>query len=297
MRVAKVIATCFKQKKKIENTYLVGDPVGYFGHSQNCMNTSDVINLLEFNIEREKNCNPGLDRDLIIVNSDVGSDKGNKFINDLSGTKIPGGKINCITRKNIGRSFGSYNDAFLNYRKNYEYFLFTEDDINISQNNYFKIGLDIFQNEKNCGFVAYIGITKIGRWHWKDLGLNKKTAYSCHGGTGLSSTKILNEVVNKYGHLPHYKGAEKLKDITFGEVAFPNSIIQLGYKLFDLPKDTILAIPAYDLIRNIEYKKWPTFQKKCIFIFKSKIYNIFSKTEFTLNIYLRILKAFKRAIN
>ena len=44
----------------------------------------------------------------------------------------------------------------------------------------------------------------------------------------LASTKILNKVVEKHGCLPYYKGSEKSKDITFGEVAFPNSILQFN---------------------------------------------------------------------
>ena len=50
-------------------------------------------------------------------------------INSISETIIPGGKIRCITRKNIGRSFGAFNEAFLKFRDEYDFFLFTEDDV------------------------------------------------------------------------------------------------------------------------------------------------------------------------
>jgi hypothetical protein len=294
MKVAKVIATCFTEKKNIEKTYLVGDPVGYFGHSQNCNTASDVIDLIKFNIKQEINCKPGIDRDLIIVNNNVGYDLGNKFIDEISGTKIPGGKIKCITRKNIGRSFGSYNQAFSKFRDEYDFFLFTEDDIIITKDNYFKIGIEILNKNPNNGFIAYIGITKVGSWHWKALGLNRETAFSCHGASGLTSTKILNKVFKKYGCLPYNKGSDRETDITYGEVAFPNSILQLGYELVDLPKNTILAVPAYDLMRGIEYKKWPTTLEKVFFLFKSNVYWLFSKSKFTLRLYLKLIKILKK---
>ena len=62
--------------------------------------------------------------------------------------------------------------------------LFTEDDVVILKDNYLKIGIDIWNNSPNPGFIAYIGTTKIGKWHWSQLGLNKNTAFSCHGATG-----------------------------------------------------------------------------------------------------------------
>ena len=294
MRVAKVIATCFLPKKYINKSYLVGEPLGFFGHSQRGENEDDIIKLIKFNIEKEKQCYAGVDRDLIIVNSDVNSFKGNKFISELSTTEIPGGKIICITRKNIGRSFGAYSDAFLKFRKDYDFFLFTEDDMIIAKNNYLKIGLDLWKKKNNVGFIAYIGTTKIGAWHWKDLDLHKKNAFSCHGASGLVSTKILDEVVKKHGCLPYNKGFSREKDITYGEVAFPNSILQLGYKLVDLPKNEILAIPAYDLMRGVTYKKWPNIIEKIVFLFKSRMYKIFSINKLALLIYLKCLNFLKK---
>ena len=293
MKVAKVIATCFLPKAYIPKTYLVGNPLGYFGHSQKSDSASDVIDLLKFSIAQEKLSKPGINRDLIIVNNNVDYEKGNKFIEDISETNIPFGKIKCITRENIGRSFGAYNEAFLKFRNDYDFFIFSEDDVIIAKDNYFKIGIDIWNNSPNAGFIAYICKSKIGKWHWKDLGLNESTAYSCHGATGLSSTKILNKVVEKHGCLPYYKGSEKSKDITFGEVAFPNSILQLGYRLIDLPKNMVLAIPAHDLERGLEYKKWPSIKEKLFFLFKSNIYKLFSLNKITLKLYLKIVNKIK----
>ena len=93
MKAAKVIATCFKPKEITENTRLAGNPLGYFYHSQNFTSTDEIINLLKLNIEIENKYDPGFDRDLIIVNADINSSKGNKFIEDINNQRIKRGKI------------------------------------------------------------------------------------------------------------------------------------------------------------------------------------------------------------
>ena len=57
MKAAKVIATCFAKRSFRPKTYLIGDPLGYFGHSQVFKNSEDIINLIKFNIAVEKNIN------------------------------------------------------------------------------------------------------------------------------------------------------------------------------------------------------------------------------------------------
>ena len=302
MRAVKVIATCFKPKEILEKTRLAGDPLGYFYHSQNFTNTSDIINLLKLNIDLENKYDPGFDRDIIFVNANINSSEGNKFIENINNQKIKRGKIIAYTRENFGLSFGSYNDAFKKFKKDYDYFLFTEDDWIIFKDNYLKIGIDILNKNPKAGMVSYVGVTKINKKKWNELGLKKETAYGCHGGVGLSSTKILSIVEKKYGCLPHYTKNDYRKSITYGEIRFPNSFIQIGYNLVDLPKDMIFGMPAYDYMRGIKYKKFPNFFEiiyiyylKTVFkryIFKF-IWKIVSKTELSKKIYLKIISKFK----
>ena len=293
-KVAKVIATCFKAKKVVNKTALCGDPLGFYNHSQNFTTEKDFINLINYLIDLENNSNPGCERDLIIVNSDIGSQNANNFIESLNNKKISHGKILTLNRKNIGMSYGSYSDAFIKFRNYYDYFLFTEDDMAIIRDNYLKIGLDIFKTSKDIGFLAYIGINKYTDDNrWKQPGIKKKDAISCHGATGLSSTIILNKVIQTHGCLPHHKGLDYNKSITYGEVAFPNSIIQLGYRLSELPKEIILTEPTYDLMRGIKYRRYPTILEKFYYYFKNYTYIIFSKNKFLFNIYSNLVKYIK----
>jgi hypothetical protein len=190
----------------------------------------------------------------------------------------------------------------MKYKKNYDYFLFTEDDWLIFGDNYLKIGINTLNKTKDCGMVSYVGVTKIHRSHWKSLKLNKKNAYGCHGGIGLVSTKILNKIVNNNGSLPHYKGDDYRMGVRYGELAFPNSIVKLGYKIIDLPRDKILGMPAYDYMRNIKYKKFPNFLEIANHYFrtliiksiKKKIWNIVSKRKLTREKYLNLIKIIKK---
>tara|TARA_A100001015_G_scaffold275642_1_gene333077 strand:+ start:482 stop:1318 length:837 start_codon:yes stop_codon:yes gene_type:complete len=273
MRVAKVISTCFIRRSIRQKSYLIGEPVGYFGHSQNFQSPEDVINLIKFNISEEKKFNPGVKkRDLIIVNNDVGNKKGNNFLKKLSKIKIPNGKIIVTKRKNFGMSFGAFSYAFKKFRSKYDYFLFTEDDIIVCRENYIKIGIENLKKIKNAGYLSYIHSTKVRKNYFDQLGINSKIPITCHGAIGLSSTILLNKVYKKYGELPHYHGNDYKKNITFGEVAFPNSFVQMGYKIIDFPKEYVSFVPAYDLMRGINYKKWPNFIEKNLYYIKNYIY-------------------------
>tara|TARA_B100000035_G_scaffold313027_1_gene325789 strand:+ start:1062 stop:1946 length:885 start_codon:yes stop_codon:yes gene_type:complete len=293
MKCAKVISICFIPKTKIEKTYLLGEPVGFFGHSQKSDNLNDAINNLNFLIDYENKYNPGVQRDLIIINNDIGNFEGNNYLKKISGKSINKGKIICLNRENIGRSFGAFSYAFSKFRLHYDYYLFSEDDILIFGENYFSKGIEIFNSHENPGFLAYIGKTKVGKWRWKELNLNKETAYTCHGATGLTSSVILEKVFRINNKLPHYEGSNRELDITFGEVGFPSSILKLGFELIDLPKNLILAVPLYDEMRGIKYKKFPSFTETTLYHFKKYIYNIFSINKFILKLYLRFLKKVK----
>lgn len=293
MKFAKVLSTCFKRGRVRENTELLGDPPGYFCHSQNFTTLDDTINLINYQIEMEKKYPPGVDRDLIIVNSDVGSEKGNSFIDSLNNREINNGKIISFSRKNVGLSYGAYSDAFLKFRENYDFFLFIEDDLITAKKNYLEIGYEKWKQTKDCGFVAFYGLSRVKKSWWKKADLNKFNSISAYSGCGLASTEVLNKIVNKDGFLPHnYKNIDHEDSIAYGELGLSKSIINLGYKLTEL-KNEILVMPAYDLMRGIKYKKYPGIYEKYVWIIKSKIYFIISKFPWLLKYYLKILKKIK----
>lgn len=297
MKIAKVLSTCFKRGRVREKTELLGDPPGYFSHSQNFTTVKETIELLNYQLEMEKKFPPGIERDIIIVNSDVGSLEGNSYISKLNGKKIIDGKIVTFSRNNIGLSYGAYSDAFLKFRKNYDFFLFIEDDLVTAKKDYLKIGINKWQQTDKCGFIAYYGLSKVHPGWWEKAELNKTNAISAYSGCGLSSANVLNEIVDKFGFLPHNtKGTEHEDSIAYGEIGISKCIIDLGYKLTEL-RDEILIIPAYDLMRDIKYKKYPNLLENLIWKLKSNIYSLLSKFPSILKYYLIFLKKIKKIFN
>ena len=296
MKFAKVLTTCFKRGRVRKKTELLGDPPGYFSHSQNFTTIEETINLIKYQIKMEKKYPPGMNRDLIIVNSDVGSEQGNKFIQELNNKEINDGKILTFTRKNIGLSYGAYSDAFLKFREFYDFFLFIEDDLITAKQDYLRIGFEKWNQTEACGFVAFYGLSKVKKGWWKKAGLNKNNAITAYGGCGLSSTKVLNQIVNEIGKLPHnVKGIDHTDSIAYGELGISKYIIDLGYKLTEIKKE-VLVMPAYDLMRNVKYKKYPSFFVKYSWVIKSIIYDKLSKFPKLLNFYLMIIQKIKSII-
>jgi len=191
-RNCKVIVTCFMGRKVREKTTLAGRPPGFFAHAQNFPDEESVLGLVKLNYELECQSDPGVECDTIIVNNDVGWEKGNDFLKSIDNTKTHSGRLRVLTRKNYGRSFGGYHRAFEVFKEEYDYWIFTEDDILIMKENYFQTCIKAFEEKANVGFMAILGLS--------DLGFDTYILHA-HGGVGISHTTVLNALYNKLGML------------------------------------------------------------------------------------------------
>ena len=229
--------------------------------------------------------------DVIIVNNDVGNTEGNRFLKSLNNQKIFRGRIKYLERENSGMCFGAYSTAYKVFKNSYQYFLFCEDDNVIYKKNYLKDGIDLFEKSEKCGFVPYVHSTKLAYPHRKILKLTQSESISCHGFLGLTSTYVLNKILDESGDLPFNNrlGENYCESIIKGEIALSLKIIRQGFKIFDFPKDAIMSEPAYDLMRGIQYKKWPNFIEKLKFDFKTFLYSIFSVNHTSLKKYYKFL--------
>jgi len=269
MKVAKVITTTFVPRTVREVTGLCGMPMGYFSHSQNFTTNESIIDLIKFTLETESLCKPGEVVDIIIVNNDSGWQEGIQFLNTIDGKSLGFGKIRVLNRQNIGRSFGGYNHAFKMLRSEYDYFIFTEDDILVSRDGYASLGIQYFNQTKNCGFVAYQSISSIG------LDYCTEDALHAHGGVGISHVHVLDEVVRKYGALPHadkITSQEYVDILKMGEIPFTNKIHKLGYRLTSVPEDIKLYDFAYDMMRGIDIPRFPSASRRVLTTAKMKAY-------------------------
>ena len=256
MKNCKVIATCFVGKRVQEHTKAAGNPPLMIYHAQNFPTAESALELMELNIEQERTVDPGIPCDTIIVNNDVGWEPGNNYLNSINMTPTHSGVIRILHRENWGRSFGAYNEAYQKFRNDYEYWIFTEDDILINGDNYFKIARDTYNRNATTGFVAFQGVTNDGLDG--ETGDHVKHA---HSGAGLTHIRILNELNEKFGKLPHQDRTQSQTyddNIRYGEIAFTNEIFKLGYELVTVESEHPLYWFAYDYMKGIRIDAKPT---------------------------------------
>ena len=265
MKACKVITTSFVGRKVRLKTIIQGNPPLKCGHSQNFPTKESVLDLVKLIFEEEKRVNCGIDMDTIIVNNNTGWLKGNNYLDTINNSETFNGKILIIHRENYGRSFGGYNKAFEVFKNDYDYWVFTEDDILINGDMYYKKSLDQFLSEPDIGFLAFQGISYNGLDG--DIGENVLHA---HGGVGLSSKEVLQELYEHHGSLPYAKeeiSQEYASIIKNGEIAFTNKIHSLGYKLKPLDKHYPLHWYAWDMISGISNKSY-ILSKKRVLLFR-----------------------------
>jgi hypothetical protein len=208
----KIISVCFKDGGDVRTN------VEYPAHNQTCGKSEDMLKMVKDLYEVEVNQDAGCPVDIYFVNSDAGYTEGNEWLASIDCAPTKNGHIYVITRENIGGSFGAYNFAFDLLKDKYNYFLFTEEDLFIFGKDYYKKAVERYEDAR-VGFLAFIGVAKRGPIH-------------CHGGVGLVSRDVLNDVVAVHGELPHSKLLFDKQDvIRKGEIPFTNSMHLLGYSL------------------------------------------------------------------
>lgn len=288
MKFLKIIASSFSPRSVREKTRLTGRPLGFFAHSQNFQNEDDIINLLKYHLTTcekiEPTKEPNYKVDILIVssNSQDLSIKALDYMHSITGKEYKYGKILTLLRSEVGRQFGSFDEGYQMYKKDYDFFIFQEDDMICHIQNYIDIALEYWADTKECGFVPFLGSTKIHRRHRKALGIKKDIITSCHGAHGMSDSVTLDMITKQYGRLPYNdKNNEFTDHLRFGEIMFTYSIKLLGKRFAQLNSNEILVAPAYDLMRGLEIKATPNFLDKLNYymdyLFKRHIYRLLDK--------------------
>ena len=134
MKIAKIISTSFHPRSIRLKTLLCGSPPVYTLGSQNFTTKENIKDLILFQIEKEKKCDPGKNVDLVFVNNNIGSEWGNYFIDSLNNLQLQHGKVLTIqNNSNLGWSYGAYNKGYQTLNEYYDYFIFVEDDMIIAK--------------------------------------------------------------------------------------------------------------------------------------------------------------------
>ena len=149
--------------------------------------------------------------------------------------KIKNTDVEVIVRENYGMSYAANNDVYEKYRTDFDYYIFTEDDYYFNQHNFDRYLVNKFNSYNNIGFLsAMVSNPAWGFFH-----------DTPHAGNsvGITSSKILEELYNKFGFLPHsrktYGNSEEIYESneTDGQVAQTHEIFKMGYNLFDVRED------------------------------------------------------------
>jgi hypothetical protein len=237
----KVITTCFTGAHDIRTHY--DRQLSYPDHYQNVSSPAEALDQLKQIIELEKQFEPGVPVDLIIVNNNTGFTPGNSYLDSINENKTRWGTIRVLHRENIGWSFGGFNHAYQVYKNDYDYWLFTEDDIIVGGNMYYRKLIDKFKEDKMNGFVSLVKVC--------DHSYGKH----CGGGVGLTHKDVLYRVDKIHGCLPYYHYplndnssviSNRQNIITAGEVPFTHFIHLMNYNLVDYGNAT-----EWDLEKNL----------------------------------------------
>jgi len=213
VRSCKVVAISFLDGRDCRNN------VDFPAHNQSESTSEDIRRMVEDVYDLEVRQDAGVPLDVYFINNDVGYERGNKWLDEINGTKTENGNLHVLHRKNLGGSFGAYDYAFQLLKNKYDYFLFTEDDLLIFGDQYYRKAINTFE-KYNLGFLAFIDVER------------KRNKVHAHGGVGLTSTKILEQVSLRNGSLPYFVGEwDKPKVIRDGEIPFTNIIHEMGYAL------------------------------------------------------------------
>jgi hypothetical protein len=140
--------------------------------------------------------------------------------------KIKNSKVEVTFRENIGMSYGAFSDIFKSNLSRYDYYIFNEDDYVFINPNWDTYLVNKFESIKNCGYLSMIVSSE-------DSGYPKHASHS----SGISSYKILKQVLDKFGELPHSKNNTYSNNEWEGQIRQTNEIVKLGYDIFDVRDD------------------------------------------------------------
>lgn len=146
--------------------------------------------------------------------------------------KIKNCKVEVTFRENIGMSYGAFSDIFKSNLDRYDYYIFNEDDYVFINPNWDTYLVNKFESNKNCGYLSMIVS-------------QQNSVYPKHAShsTGISSYKILKELFDKFGELPHAKNSTYSNNEWEGQVKQTNEIVNLGYDIIDVGEDyTVLFL-------------------------------------------------------
>lgn len=209
----------------------------WFGFRRSSTKTYDTDRLAYFktHVSHLQEFSHNLDKIVFVVNLEEAERSLFEESKKLVPRMIGGAEVEIVERINIGLSYGAWSDTFGRYRNEYDYFIFTEDDYYFNIDNFDRYLVNKFNMMSNSGYLCMFTINPTPE-HPDD-------AIHAGNSVGISSTKVLNEVWERHGCLPHSTidskdPFERYHDgQEYGQVGQTHAIYQLGYNIWDVRDD------------------------------------------------------------
>ena len=131
-----------------------------------------------------------------------------------------------LHRKNIGLSYGGYNDAFKQF-PDFDYYIFMEDDYCYVKDNFDEILIDLFNQKPNCGYLC--GYVRNPNIHRYDAQYGPMHAGNSNG---ITKREVIEKIIKKYGEMPHNKGVQYEEQ--GGQIQWSRAFLDVGMNLYDI---------------------------------------------------------------
>lgn len=144
------------------------------------------------------------------------------LINSL--TSIKSTPIVVLRRPNLGLSYGSLSDVYVKYRRDFDYYLFQEDDVCYAQHNFDDKWRSLVEEKPQCGFFCAV----ISNYLMRHAGV----------GCGIIRSDALEKVFEKNHRLPYCNDCRNEsqygRNEVDGQIGLSQAIIAEGFELHDL---------------------------------------------------------------
>jgi len=159
----------------------------------------------------------------------VEDDENVSSLRQLFPEKFQKATTEILVRENVGLSYGAFSDVYAKYRRQYDYYFFTEDDYLFCENWFDSILIDMLTENENPGYLC--GLVWILYGPGYEHGL-------VHAGNsvGVASSTALEDVYTEKNEIPHLKtvSSYETQEGICSQVLHTNSIYEKGYSLTDI---------------------------------------------------------------
>ncbi len=233
MKACKIIATAFNPKRVVKNQQ------NWPHHGQQLNNHPLYIEMIGFLVNIERTHDPGMEVDTYIYVYKDSMDIWKEWM-QFDKTPTKGGMMHIVVEEENGGNYMMFNNAYQTLKGEYEWFMYTVDDVVIFGDQYYRRIKDCWA--EGVGYVALQGFTDV----------------HVQGSIGLTHRDVLAKVCEiNGGVLPHAKGPwTQEANIHEGELPFTGKVLDAGFKFVSFNESTVwhkdnLCYPYYNFKNNV----------------------------------------------